>query len=73
LEAEIKDLRAALDFEKREKVSGMDMFRRVVKQVFAGLSRKHHPDAGGSVERQMVVNDFYRELIGRMDHGNGIS
>lgn len=45
----------------------MERFRRILKGVFSLMSRKHHPDVGGTVERQTVVNDFYRELVKKME------
>ena len=36
-----------------DKPSDLEKFRRILKQAFAALSRKHHPDVqGGSVLRR---------------------
>jgi uncharacterized protein (DUF3820 family)/uncharacterized coiled-coil protein SlyX len=68
---EIDELRTQVRFQTtRNPVEGMndaDKFRRLLKQTFAALSRKHHPDMGGSTERQTVVNDFHKDLIGRLE------
>jgi uncharacterized protein (DUF3820 family) len=37
--------------------------RDAVKQWYRRASLKHHPDHGGSNERQLVVNECYRDLL----------
>lgn len=53
--------------ETRDQPTDMDRFRRIVKGWFAAMSRKFHPDLGGSAEKQTVLNLAYRDLIGRLD------
>lgn len=64
---EVCDLKAQLRETARDKVTDADVFRRVVKQWFGAMSRKFHPDLGGSVEKQVIVNACYQDLMGRLE------
>jgi hypothetical protein len=66
LETENRELRAALDSARKDKPSDVQVFRRIVKQWFGSMSRRFHPDAGGSLERQTVLNLCYSDLMGRL-------
>jgi hypothetical protein len=67
LERENRELRAELEAVKKNTPTDSDVFRRIVKQWFAAMSRKFHPDLGGSAEKQTIVNLLYRDLIARLE------
>lgn len=66
----IRQLESELRAARQDRPTDADKFRRVVKRWYGAMSRKYHPDLGGSAERQMVVNDCYRGLIGELDRGD---
>jgi hypothetical protein len=66
-QTEVKQLKRALAEASREKVSDPAAFRRVVKQWYGAVSRRFHPDMGGSAASQVVANVCYQELIERLD------
>jgi len=41
-------------------------FRVVAKQWFRDLSRKSHPDMGGTVEKQQIVNEAYNLFLEKL-------
>ena len=67
LELQLKSAEANARAAARDAFSDADVFRRIVKQWFGAMSRKFHPDMGGSVEKQVIVNACYRDLIGRLE------
>lgn len=67
LEKENRELRAELAAVKKNTPSDSDVFRRIVKQAFAAMSRRFHPDMGGSPEKQTVVNLCFRDLLSRLE------
>lgn len=62
LKREAADLARRLK-AKDEAIPGLDGVRLLVRRWFGSMSRRYHPDAGGSAEQQAVVNACYRELI----------
>lgn len=68
-DVEIARLKAALDSQPRRfgRDGGASEFRRIVKQWYGAISRKYHPDMGGSAANQTVVNVCYRDLIERLE------
>ena len=44
-----------------------NLFARVIRQAYGACSRLHHPDRGGTTERQAVVNQCFRELRSRLE------
>lgn len=67
LERENANLRAELAIVRHDVPSDLDLFRRIVKQWFAAMSRRFHPDLGGNAEKQTIVNLLYRDLISRLE------
>jgi hypothetical protein len=67
LEKENRELRAELEAVKKNTPTDSDVFRRIVKQAFAAMSRRFHPDMGGSQEKQTVVNLCFRDLLSRLE------
>ena len=61
LEGELRSLRA-----DRDRPTDMEKFRRVVKVWFTTMSRKFHPDMGGSPEKQITLNLCYQDLWKRI-------
>lgn len=67
-DVEIARLKTALDAQPRRfGGNGASEFRRIVKQWYGAISRKYHPDMGGSAANQTVVNVCYRDLIERLE------
>lgn len=67
LEMQLRSQEAQIKAASRDVVTDADAFRRIVKQWFGAMSRKFHPDLGGSADRQAVVNQCYQDLIRRLD------
>lgn len=67
LEKEVRELRAELAIVKKNTPTDLDVFRRIVKQAFAACSRRHHPDMGGSPEKQTIVNLCFKDLLSRLE------
>lgn len=67
LERRVAEIEAELRVARKDRPSDLDAFRRVVKQWFAAMSRKFHPDMGGSAAHQVVVNLCYQDLIRRLE------
>lgn len=53
--------------QRAEHVADPVLFRRLVKGWYRDMSRRFHPDLGGSVEQQQVLNACYGELIDRLE------
>lgn len=51
-----------------DKPTDLGRFRRIIKQWFGAMSRRYHPDMGGSVAAQTVLNTCYHDLIERLDN-----
>lgn len=58
----VRELEALLRAATQDRPTDADKFRRIIKRWYGAMSRKYHPDLGGSAERQTVVNDCYRGL-----------
>ena len=70
LETKIDGLEMQLKVVGSDRPTDTDVFRRIVKQFYAAMSRKYHPDMGGSAREQSIVNICYKDLIERLDrHG----
>lgn len=69
LEQELADLRAEAKLADRMTILDLDRVRAVVKQWFRAQSLLHHPDRGGSKERQALVNVAYQDLMKRLEGG----
>jgi hypothetical protein len=67
LHAEVKSLRLELIRVQKNQPLRRDLVRQLVKAWYVAMSRKHHPDHGGSSERMLVVNDCYEDLISRLE------
>lgn len=59
--------RAEVDRLKNELANRREMeagaLRVLIRRWYGAMSRKHHPDAGGSAEKQAVVNVCHGELM----------
>lgn len=66
-DVEIKRLKKALDEASRRRLADPSEFRRVVKQWYGAISRKFHPDLGGTAAQQTVANVCYQELMERLE------
>lgn len=66
LEKENRELRAELAVSRKDKPTDHESFRRILKQWFGAMSRKFHPDMGGSAEKQTVLNLCYQDLTRRL-------
>lgn len=62
----LAEAKAELALARKDRPSDAESFRRMLKQTYAAMSRKYHPDTGGSAEKQQVVNEFYRNLIAKL-------
>lgn len=62
----LAEAKAELALARKDRPSDAESFRRLLKQTYASMSRQYHPDMGGSAEKQQVVNEFYRNLIARL-------
>jgi hypothetical protein len=65
LRTEVSTLQREVTSANRVNHSGLSETRRVVKQAYGAMSRKHHPDMGGSAKAQTVVNDCFQDLLKR--------
>ena len=65
----LAEAKAELALARKDRPSDVERFRRLLKQTYASMSRKYHPDTGGSAEKQQVVNEFYRHLIAKLQSG----
>jgi hypothetical protein len=65
LRTEVSVLQREAASAARAHHSGLSETRRVVKQAYGAMSRKHHPDMGGSAKAQTVVNDCFQDLLKR--------
>jgi hypothetical protein len=54
---------AAQPRESQEPLKADEKLRRTVKQWYASMSRRFHPDLGGSAKEMVVVNLCYDALI----------
>lgn len=70
-ERELKDLRARLAAPTTMKLTDPDRFRVIVKQFFRSMSLIYHPDRGGSVESQAILNACYSDLSRRLEGDEG--
>lgn len=50
-------------------IPGLDPIRVVIRRWFGAMSRRFHPDAGGTHEQQIVVNACYQELNSILNGG----
>lgn len=66
----VRELEALLSAATQDRPADADKFRRIVKRWYGAMSRKYHPDLGGSAERQAVVNECYRGLV-QLIEGDG--
>lgn len=59
--------RAEVDWLKNELANRREMeagaLRVLIRRWYGAMSRQYHPDAGGSAEKQAVVNVCYGELM----------
>jgi hypothetical protein len=49
------------------RISNLDRMRIVIKQWFRAESLLHHPDRGGSKEKQALINTAYQDLMKRLE------
>lgn len=61
LRAEVSSLKRQMK-SRDEAIPGADGVRLLIRRWFGSMSRRFHPDAGGTAEQQSVVNICYREL-----------
>ena len=45
----------------------LDAARAAVRRTYGLLSKRHHPDHGGSNEKQAVVGEFYETALAEID------
>lgn len=67
--SECQSLRAALAESREEKPTDLQVFKRIIKQWFAAMSRRFHPDHGGDTKNQIIVNVCYNDLMERLTDG----
>lgn len=66
LRAEVVSLKKLLRSQD-ESIPAPDGVRLMVRRWFGAMSRRFHPDAGGTAEQQSVVNICYRELVNTLE------
>lgn len=67
LRKQIDHLQAELKDAQKFKMSDSVLFRRIIKQWFGAMSRKFHPDLGGDVTKQTVLNQCHSDIIRRLE------
>ena len=68
MEGQLRTAERGARVAAKDQPTDLDLFRRIVKQWFGAMSRKFHPDLGGSAEKQAVLNQCYQDLIRRLDN-----